>query len=80
MRSAAYVKYTPVLVLIRLATLTATRLASATCAICDVECETIVVDGVPNHLDAVLSPAERESGKLMICVFGCNGWYIVPDC
>jgi vanillate O-demethylase ferredoxin subunit len=34
-------------------------------------CETRVLEGVPDHFDAVLSPADRKSGKMMmIC---CSG-------
>ncbi len=32
-------------------------------------CETAVIEGVPNHRDSVLTPAEREAGEvMMICV------------
>lgn len=35
-------------------------------------CETTVLDGIPDHRDAVLSPAERESNDAMIiCVSRC---------
>jgi ferredoxin-NADP reductase len=35
-------------------------------------CETTVLDGVPDHRDGVLSPAERESNDVMIiCVSRC---------
>ena len=34
-------------------------------------CETAVLEGVPDHLDAVLSYAEKQAGKsMMIC---CSG-------
>lgn len=43
-------------------------------------CETVVIDGEPEHRDAVLTEAERQSGKLiMICVSGCKGERIVLD-
>ena len=43
-------------------------------------CETAVVDGVPEHRDAVLTKAERESGKtMMVCVSGCKGKRLVLD-
>jgi ferredoxin len=37
-------------------------------------CETEVLDGEPEHRDAVLTDAERQAGDLMmICVSRCRG-------
>jgi ferredoxin len=46
-------------------------LSSCTEGICGT-CETEVIDGLPDHRDFVLTPAEREASKTMlICVSGC---------
>lgn len=43
-------------------------------------CETKVIDGVPEHRDAVLTKKERESNKtMMVCVSGCKGKRLVLD-
>ncbi|WP_326834143.1 PDR/VanB family oxidoreductase [Amycolatopsis rhabdoformis] len=43
-------------------------------------CETGVLDGVPDHRDAVLTAAEREAGDvMMICVSRCAGSRLVLD-
>ncbi len=43
-------------------------------------CETFVLDGVPDHRDAVLSKRERASNaKMMICCSGCIGERLVLD-
>jgi ferredoxin len=37
-------------------------------------CETVILSGSADHRDAVLSDAEKQSGKtMMICVSRCNG-------
>jgi len=43
-------------------------------------CEVRVIEGVPDHLDAVLSPKERREGKLMmICCSGALTPKLVID-
>lgn len=43
-------------------------------------CETGVLDGVPDHRDAVLSPREKRANtRMMICVSGCHGDRLVLD-
>lgn len=43
-------------------------------------CEVAVLEGVPDHRDGVLSPAERESNEtMMICVSGSNTPLLVID-
>lgn len=43
-------------------------------------CETEVLEGVPDHRDAVLTPAERAAGDtMMICVSRCVGDRLVLD-
>ncbi|MDI6101658.1 PDR/VanB family oxidoreductase [Actinoplanes sp. NEAU-A12] len=43
-------------------------------------CETVVLDGVPDHRDAVLTAAERAAGELMmICVSRCRGTHLTLD-
>ncbi|MEV5436925.1 PDR/VanB family oxidoreductase [Streptomyces sp. NPDC052682] len=43
-------------------------------------CETDVLQGDPDHRDAVLTPEERESGEtMMICVSRCRGKRLVLD-
>jgi ferredoxin-NADP reductase len=43
-------------------------------------CETFVLEGVPDHRDAVLSKRERASNtKMMICCSGCVGERLVLD-
>ncbi|WP_372660265.1 PDR/VanB family oxidoreductase [Amycolatopsis kentuckyensis] len=43
-------------------------------------CETGVLAGVPDHRDAVLTPAEQEAGDvMMICVSRCAGPRLVLD-
>lgn len=43
-------------------------------------CETVVLEGEPDHRDSVLTEAERQAHKLMmICVSGCKGSRIVLD-
>jgi vanillate O-demethylase ferredoxin subunit len=43
-------------------------------------CETKVLEGVPDHRDAVLTKKERESNKtMMVCVSGCKGKKLVLD-
>ncbi len=43
-------------------------------------CETVVLEGVPDHRDEVLSPEERASGETMMpCVSRCLGPRIVLD-
>ncbi|MFK0312311.1 PDR/VanB family oxidoreductase [Pseudomonas sp. NPDC090233] len=43
-------------------------------------CETVVLEGTPDHRDFVLSPGEREAGKtMMICVSGCKSSRLVLD-
>ncbi|WP_277963259.1 PDR/VanB family oxidoreductase [Pseudomonas sp. RIT-To-2] len=43
-------------------------------------CETVVLEGTPEHRDFVLSPAEQASGKtMMICVSGCKTPRLVLD-
>ncbi|MFD9583837.1 PDR/VanB family oxidoreductase [Streptomyces sp. NPDC059980] len=43
-------------------------------------CETDVLDGTPDHRDAVLSDEEREAGETMlICVSRCRGKRLVLD-
>jgi ferredoxin-NADP reductase len=43
-------------------------------------CEAPVVDGQVQHLDAVLSPAERAAGqRVMVCVSRCAGARLVLD-
>lgn len=43
-------------------------------------CETRVLEGLPDHRDAVLSPAEHAAGKsMMVCVSGCRSERLVLD-
>ncbi|WP_273819428.1 PDR/VanB family oxidoreductase [Pseudomonas asplenii] len=43
-------------------------------------CETVVLEGTPDHRDFVLSPAERASGRtMMLCVSGCKSDRLVLD-
>jgi ferredoxin-NADP reductase len=43
-------------------------------------CETVVLEGVPDHKDNVLSPRERASGKvIMICCSGAKSEKLVLD-
>lgn len=43
-------------------------------------CETVVIDGCPDHRDSVLSQSERDSNKtMMVCVSGCKGQRLVLD-
>lgn len=43
-------------------------------------CETRVLDGVPEHMDNVLSPRERASNELiMVCCSGCSSGKLVLD-
>ena len=43
-------------------------------------CETVVLDGVPDHRDSVLSDDEREAGELMmLCVSRCRSARLVLD-
>jgi ferredoxin-NADP reductase len=43
-------------------------------------CETEVLDGVPDHRDSLLTPAEREAGEvMMICVSRARGGRLVLD-
>ena len=43
-------------------------------------CETRVLDGEPDHRDAVLTAEERSSGEtMMICVSGARGDRLVLD-
>ncbi len=43
-------------------------------------CETRVLEGVPDHRDSVLSPAEQASNRvMMVCVSGCQSARLVLD-
>jgi ferredoxin-NADP reductase len=43
-------------------------------------CETRVLDGIPDHRDSVLSPAEQATHKMMmVCVSGCKSPHLVLD-
>jgi len=43
-------------------------------------CETRVLEGVPDHRDMILSPAEQEANDtMMICCSGCKGDRLVLD-
>jgi ferredoxin len=43
-------------------------------------CETRVLEGLPDHRDSVLSPAEQASHKvMMVCVSGCKSEHLVLD-
>jgi ferredoxin-NADP reductase len=43
-------------------------------------CETAVLDGMPDHRDSLLTPAERETGDvMMICVSRARGGRLVLD-
>lgn len=43
-------------------------------------CETVVVEGEPDHRDAYLTPFEHRSGKkIMICCSGCKSGKLVLD-
>lgn len=43
-------------------------------------CEQTVIQGVPDHRDAVLTPEERETGEyILICVSRCQGSRLVLD-
>jgi vanillate O-demethylase ferredoxin subunit len=43
-------------------------------------CETVVLEGIPDHRDSVLSDRERASSKtMMICCSGCLGGRLVLD-
>ena len=44
-------------------------------------CETRVLEGVPDHRDSVLSPAEQATNQMMmVCVSGCQSERLVLDC
>jgi ferredoxin len=44
------------------------------------ECETTVLEGVPDHRDEVLSEQERAAnGSMMICCSGCRSGRLVLD-
>ncbi|MFT4248093.1 MAG: PDR/VanB family oxidoreductase [Pseudomonas sp.] len=44
------------------------------------ECETVVLEGVPDHRDEVLSEQERAAnGSMMICCSGCRSGRLVLD-
>ncbi len=43
-------------------------------------CETRVLEGIPDHRDSVLSPAEQaENRVMMVCVSGCKSERLVLD-
>lgn len=43
-------------------------------------CETGVLEGIPDHFDAVLSPADKKAGKsMMICCSGALSERLVLD-
>lgn len=43
-------------------------------------CETRVLEGVPDHRDSVLSPAEQATNRvMMVCVSGCQSGRLVLD-
>jgi ferredoxin-NADP reductase len=43
-------------------------------------CETRVIEGMPDHRDSVLSPAERAANNvMMVCVSGCRSERLVLD-
>lgn len=43
-------------------------------------CETVVLEGAPDHRDSVLSDSERDSGDLMmVCVSRCHGPRLTLD-
>jgi tetrachlorobenzoquinone reductase len=43
-------------------------------------CETQVLEGIPDHRDSVLSPAEQATHKMMmVCVSGCKSPHLVLD-
>ncbi|MEG3063960.1 MAG: 2Fe-2S iron-sulfur cluster binding domain-containing protein, partial [Comamonas sp.] len=43
-------------------------------------CETLVLEGLPDHRDSVLTEAERQASQLMmICVSGCKSRRLVLD-
>jgi ferredoxin-NADP reductase len=44
-------------------------------------CETRVLEGIPDHRDSVLSPAEQAINQMMmVCVSGCQSERLVLDC
>lgn len=44
-------------------------------------CETRVLEGIPDHRDSVLSPAEQATNQMMmVCVSGCQSERLVLDC
>lgn len=56
-----------------------TATSSCEVGICG-ECQTRVLEGVPDHRDSVLSDAERASNKvMMICCSGCKSDKLVLD-
>ena len=43
-------------------------------------CETAVIEGVPDHRNAVLSASEKAANKvMMVCVSGCKSERLVLD-
>jgi hypothetical protein len=43
--------------------------------------ETRVLEGIPDHRDSVLSPAEQAINQMMmVCVSGCQSERLVLDC
>lgn len=43
-------------------------------------CETLVLEGIPDHRDSVLSDAERQANqRMLICVSGCKSQRLVLD-
>jgi ferredoxin-NADP reductase len=44
-------------------------------------CETRVLEGIPDHRDSVLSPAEQATNQMMmVCVSSCQSERLVLDC
>lgn len=44
-------------------------------------CETRVLEGIPDHRDSVLSPAEQATNQMMmVCVSGCQSERLMLDC
>lgn len=79
-RSGKVIEITPALSLLAaLQQVKADIMTSCEEGICG-SCETRVLDGIPDHRDSVLSPAEQSENRvMMVCVSGCKSERLVLD-
>jgi ferredoxin-NADP reductase len=80
-RSGKVIEITPDMSLLAaLQTANADIMTSCEEGICG-SCETRVLEGIPDHRDSVLSPAEQATNQMMmVCVSGCQSERLVLDC